>query len=171
MGKEWNLANRDKMRIACAKHRAKNKEKLNADARAIYRANPLKERSAALAWYYANKHRARDNNKKWSTENKIKINAAARSRRHRDLERYRAKERREAGLPAPSRPCPEFCEACARPPNGPHKILALDHCHITGAFRGWLCNRCNTAFGMLGDTLEGIDKLREYATRALGNSG
>ena len=34
--------------------------------------------------------------------------------------------------------------------------MALDHDHQTRAFRGWICNKCNTAIGMLGDTLAGV---------------
>ena len=29
--------------------------------------------------------------------------------------------------------------------------LVVDHNHVTGEFRGWLCNACNTALGMFRD--------------------
>lgn len=38
-----------------------------------------------------------------------------------------------------------LCESCSKPEscyiNGKIKRLALDHCHATGEFRGWLCSR------------------------------
>lgn len=81
----------------------------------------------------------------------------ARQRHYRTLpkyieyyRRYRETTRRaRRGLPEPTRPKPDVCECCQRPP-GKHP-LALDHCHFTGKFRGWLCHRCNTAIGLLGD--------------------
>lgn len=51
----------------------------------------------------------------------------------------------------PPRPCPDLCELCRR-----RKAVCLDHDHVTGLFRGWLCRSCNTALGALGDTIDGL---------------
>lgn len=40
--------------------------------------------------------------------------------------------------------------------------ICLDHCHKTGAFRGWLCYRCNTALGMVDDSPERLEALSDY---------
>lgn len=32
--------------------------------------------------------------------------------------------------------------------------MVIDHNHITGEFRGWICRTCNGAIGMLGDDVE-----------------
>lgn len=54
----------------------------------------------------------------------------------------------------PLRPKDGLCQLCRRPgtprrnavePDGLH----MDHDHITGKFRGWLCYRCNTMLGNL----------------------
>ena len=37
-----------------------------------------------------------------------------------------------------------------------------DHCHETGQFRGWLCKKCNTGLGALGDDLESILRAVQY---------
>jgi hypothetical protein len=73
--------------------------------------------------------------------------------------RAREYQRRYAGLPQPTRPEPKNCENCER---SSKKALSLDHCHITGKFRGWLCHRCNTAAGLLNDSPELILKLYNY---------
>jgi hypothetical protein len=56
------------------------------------------------------------------------------------------------GLPVPLRPIPILCECCSRPPKS-GRALHLDHDHVTGKFRGWLCASCNLAIGKLGDNL------------------
>jgi len=37
-----------------------------------------------------------------------------------------------------------------------NKKLQIDHIHGTTIFRGWVCSKCNTGIGSLGDTLEGV---------------
>jgi Recombination endonuclease VII len=94
-----------------------------------------------------------------------------RTQRYRTDPTYRERRResvrnsvRKRTLPVPTRVCPERCECCGGLPNG-KKSLALDHCHFTGVFRGWLCIRCNRAIGMLGDTLESVRKAVAYLER------
>jgi hypothetical protein len=48
-------------------------------------------------------------------------------------------------------PEPKRCECCRVKTK-----LQPDHIHGSYIFRGWLCGRCNTAMGKLGDNLEGI---------------
>lgn len=38
----------------------------------------------------------------------------------------------------------------------------LDHCHRTGAVRGILCRKCNTALGQLGDSIESVERALAY---------
>jgi len=53
-----------------------------------------------------------------------------------------------------------LCDFCGNPPG--KRRLCLDHCHETGRFRGWLCDKCNTAFGRFGDNVEGFERAIEY---------
>ncbi len=39
------------------------------------------------------------------------------------------------------------CGECEKSDNS----LCIDHCHITGKFRGWLCRNCNLALGLCQD--------------------
>ena len=69
----------------------------------------------------------------------------------------------QRGLPEPTRPRPENCECCGSAPG--IRGLSLDHCHVTGGFRGWLCNKCNVSIGGLGDNLDGLHRAVEYLMR------
>jgi|TARA_R110000803_G_scaffold159190_1_gene223366 hypothetical protein len=45
---------------------------------------------------------------------------------------------------------------------GLHKAWALDHNHLTGEFRGWLCNKCNSALGWFKDDPKIISRALDY---------
>ena len=50
--------------------------------------------------------------------------------------------------------------------------LLLDHCHVSGVFRGFLCTPCNTGIALLGDNKEGVERaLRYLSQRSAVNSG
>jgi hypothetical protein len=55
-------------------------------------------------------------------------------------------------------PKPEVCECCKTKP----RKWCLDHDHVTSEFRGWLCERCNTGIGKLGDNLNGVINAVNY---------
>jgi Recombination endonuclease VII len=78
----------------------------------------------------------------------------------------RAYYRKKAGIPEATRPCPSACECCNRP-MGTGKQVHLDHDHVTGKFRGWLCNSCNLGIGALGDDIKGLRLALAYLKRAL----
>lgn len=62
---------------------------------------------------------------------------------------------------------PERCECCGKIPKidaktGKIQSLRLDHDHDTEKFRGWICDRCNSGIGKLGDNIEGLVKALNY---------
>ena len=63
--------------------------------------------------------------------------------------------------PLPPMPVDGRCQCC-----GEQRALCLDHCHIIGDFRGWICNACNRGIDALGDDLEGARRAVAYLTRA-----
>jgi len=85
------------------------------------------------------------------------------ARQRQDLQRIR----REVG-PAP--PIGSKCWACKQAPRE-NKRLCCDHDHKTGAFRGWLCGRCNRSIGLLGETKEGALLIYEYLHNAENADG
>jgi hypothetical protein len=106
-------------------------------------------------------------NKRWGERNREKLLAyRARWAREKRLKDPSLTEeiRRRRGLPDPSRPCPENCECCGVL-RRKARSLDLDHCHVSGQFRGWLCNNCNTAIGKLGDSIDGLMKAVRYLER------
>jgi hypothetical protein len=74
------------------------------------------------------------------------------------IKQYRRNQRGQRD--APNRPSFNVCECCARFMEG--RSQHEDHDHVTGYFRGWLCGRCNSAIGLLGDTVAGVQKAVDY---------
>lgn len=100
----------------------------------------------------------------WRKRNPEKVREYERRARAKDPERFRQKILRAThkfkGYPAPTRPKPEFCECCGGPPG--KKSMALDHDHVTGKFRGWICHSCNLGIGRPGDTIGGLMRAVTY---------
>jgi hypothetical protein len=67
--------------------------------------------------------------------------------RERRLAYYKgvAARRRERQV---GRPRPGRCELCH---SQGERLLDADHDHVTGIYRGWLCNKCNRALGAAND--------------------
>ena len=55
------------------------------------------------------------------------------------------------------------CAVCGAPPR--KRALNVDHCHMTGAVRGLLCDACNIAIGMLCDSPERLERAAAYLRR------
>ena len=62
------------------------------------------------------------------------------------------------------------CDLCGKPPRPATKLgaepkkLVFDHGHLSLNFRGWLCDPCNRAMGMLGDDELGMIEALLYIT-------
>lgn len=57
------------------------------------------------------------------------------------------------------RPRPTACEVCG---GAGRNGLVFDHCHRSGAFRGWLCDGCNIALGAVRDDPARLLRLAQY---------
>ena len=91
---------------------------------------------------------------------KAKMAAYYRARAADEAAKYRATLEAKA-----THPQPDTCEVCGKPPYGKSPTLHFDHCHTTGAFRGWLCVGCNTALGSAFDDPTILRKLADYLER------
>ncbi|MBS0596396.1 MAG: hypothetical protein JSR92_03410 [Proteobacteria bacterium] len=111
----------------------------------------------------------RDRAKKWNKSEKGKAKRREIAHGREQREKKATWQRKRLGMPEPSRPPPDECEACGR--KAGRKILSLDHCHVTGQFRGWLCIQCNTAIGMAGDNEAGLQRLINYLRKSIAFTG
>ena len=77
-----------------------------------------------------------------------------------------ARVREQAGITGITRPEPDNCECCGIDRIFIVRGLHCDHDHDTGAFRGWLCGKCNAGIGMLGDSRRGLALADRYLKRS-----
>lgn len=60
----------------------------------------------------------------------------------------------------------DVCDICGQPErqfrNGVRKLLAKDHNHATGEWRGLLCSRCNQAIGLFADNVHLLQRAIDY---------
>ena len=66
----------------------------------------------------------------------------------KDCSKQNSRARYTAAKTAP--PVSSNCDCCNVPFSSDRKHV-LDHCHITGSFRGWICAACNTGLGNFSD--------------------
>lgn len=94
--------------------------------------------------YFRCMNQIRKTRKKWRNKN-----------RHKDRE-YSLKSRYNASIK--KNKIPNKCEVCG---NSKY-VICYDHDHKTGEHRGWLCNNCNLALGLVRDNPKILRKLAVY---------
>jgi hypothetical protein len=97
---------------------------------------------------------------KYQQEYRKRNKARLKQKALKHKETRRINHRKWCGLPDPTRAVPLTCECCGSSPN--KRSLNLDHDHVTGLFRGWLCDNCNTGIGRLGDSINGLLRAIKY---------
>jgi len=142
--KAWRKANPDKVAAQSRRYRAKHYPELKARQ---YR------------WRQKNIDHARS----------MDAAAAVRRRRadpegnRRRIAKFKARKRAERELIA-GRSCPPTCEVC-----GELNIrIVFDHCHASGLFRGWICDRCNRVLGLVNDRPALLCALAGYLVESNG---
>jgi len=102
----------------------------------------------------------RRDHKAWSKANPEKGRAYSRRWAAKNPDANKRSLWKKLGMPEPLRSKPSRCELRGCPP-GPRGLYS-DHDHATGKWRGWICFRCNSGIGLLGDTLEDVKKAVAY---------
>jgi hypothetical protein len=60
-----------------------------------------------------------------------------------------------------------LCVICSCDLNDLGRHPDVEHCHITGKFRGIACNPCNRAMGSVGDDPKRLRALADYLEKHL----
>ena len=63
-----------------------------------------------------------------------------------------------------TRPKTFECPLCEHEYDGSY--ARLDHCHVTGEIRGWLCDNCNTGLGKFKDDPVIVKRALRYLTES-----
>jgi hypothetical protein len=167
--------------------RRKNRAKSNEASRAWKLRNPEKtkeyqrregQKERRKKWRSANPDRVREYDRKsYQKHREVRIKADMKYRRDNPEKtaEYKARAKTKAIAAAstrryvakkkkyvectdyPPRPTDSKCSICHR-----EAQLCLDHDHVTGKFRGYICRDCNMALGKLGDTVEAIRRVLAY---------
>jgi hypothetical protein len=114
-------------------------------------ANLTKAQHASREWRKKNKEHHKALIAKWEKNNRLKYLLGRRNRWNK--KRYGITLDDYLTMCEKVQNC---CEICGNTPNGRWKKLCIDHDHKTGKVRGLLCEKCNTAIGLLGDSAEKI---------------
>jgi Recombination endonuclease VII len=132
----------------------------------------LKRRASHEKYRQAHPDRRKEAVARYRARNidRVRAEGAIRSAAQRKANPEKAREavrkctHRTLGIPTPTRVRPILCECCGGVPE--KRAFSVDHCHVSGVFRGWLCSKCNAGIGMLGDSIDGLMKAVRYLERA-----
>lgn len=98
----------------------------------------------------------------WHWEN---VDRSAENRRRNDLAKYGMTVEQYEDMLANQGGVCAICgqdEPLAHGRTGRKFRLSVDHCHATGNVRGLLCQKCNRAVGLLGDSIDLLEKAVAY---------
>ncbi len=135
-------------------HWSENKVLINKKRKQDRARDPERYRASQRKWYRANRELV----KKREKERIAKIGTKVIYARH--------KANRDARLVnMAGRPKPLVCDLCNGSDN---RGIVFDHCHASGKFRGWLCDRCNKVLGLLKDDPSLLRKMATYLEKSVG---
>lgn len=115
-----------------------------------------------LSWQHKNPEKKRAKQKRYQ-DRKPKERKLLESRRDHVTERQR-REIRVTEIAG--RPRPLICDICQGQNSRRDDVIAFDHCHTHGHFRGWLCDRCNVTLGAVEDRPDLLRKMADYLERS-----
>jgi len=163
----WLIKNREKerKRLAAYNSNPANKDRLRAKRAAWVLKNPNYDKDRKASPEYKEKAKLRSALYRAANVEKLKNDRAA-YRDRPEITARKALDRHRGNCPIepPNRPRPINCDICDGTSNNGSR-LHFDHCHSTGKFRGWLCNKCNMALGLVKDDPEILLAMTKYLTR------
>lgn len=136
--------------------RAKNKDKVLEQSRRYRKKHPETEKRAKARYREKNLEKIREADKVAQAKRRKADPEGQRIR----YERYIIK-REQRLWDIAGRPRATSCEICHV-----SEITVFDHCHKSGKFRGWICDRCNKTLGLFKDDIELIKKFIIYLEKS-----
>ena len=137
--------------------RAKNKDKVNAQARRYTKKHPEVRKATKQRFRQAHAAELLPQEAEQARQRRAANPAHAKSIWQSATARRLAKREAECG-----RKRPKHCELCGDAPEGQRVEIVWDHDPITGKFRGWLCHRCNRVLGSVKDSTALLQKMIVY---------
>lgn len=135
---------------------AQNPERIKERFRKWREDNPERQRQSDKKWRSNHPDVVRRRAKLWSAANPGRVRATRLKITYGvTVEQYNAMLVAQGGVCA-------ICRESEREKNG---VLSVDHCHVTGRFRGLLCHKCNQAIGCFRDRAENCIAAAEYLRR------
>ena len=153
------LAASGKYNYRFKKYSDSHKEKISEYMKKKYTENPEKNKERARKWRRENPSRMRDTQKRWRENQDRFLVALATSKRNARREGY---EPCNATYREIVSAFTGFCAVCGIMELECKAKLRMDHDHVTGFFRGWLCHRCNAALGFVRDDVTILDGMIKY---------
>jgi hypothetical protein len=132
--------------------RSKNKEKVNDQARRYRKKHPETNKKAKDKYRKNNSELIKERDKLAQRKSRSQNPEAQKIRAENYRLRQEAKKIEIAGRPRAS-----ICEICLLSGK-----TVFDHCHSTGFFRGWICDRCNKMLGLVKDSSFLLNKMIQY---------
>ncbi len=156
--KRYREKNRELLNEKNRQYRAENKEKVEEGRKRWIEANPEKEakrqQERGVRYRQRNPEKVKISQKLWYDANKDKKRGNTLKRKYNlTLDDYEKMLQEQNGS----------CAICfVKAEEEINKILVVDHNHLTGEVRALLCNKCNTAIGLLREDLEIMQRASEY---------
>jgi hypothetical protein len=148
---------------------AMTKEDSLARARAWKKANPEKVKAHKKQWDENNQEHKSEYLKLWKEENKEKVDKHTKKfNSERPDYKWERALKRQYGLDLTAyyellAQQGGKCAICgATPDQSTYGKLFVDHDHSTGEVRGLLCQKCNTALGMVNDDIDVLTSMISY---------
>lgn len=146
------LRNKEQNKKDSKKHYAKYGDVVRAKAKEYHWKNREKRIEASKKYYHTHREEMLKKNAEYKKEHKEQYRIWGNESRTRKLETIAGRLK------------PEVCEVCG---NAEARIV-FDHDHITGKFRGWICDNCNVVLGHSKDNVEVLYKLINYLNQSRG---